>query len=214
MRRGLLSDQSIRSQNPAFFVADESTYKRTLSQHHEHVKKNRRPQRARRPRIPFYTLYDTARYVDRQNPYETAHEMVVNYTATLTPTSQQPLLATPMKPPSTHSTSSARTPASLTKYANSFNARYPELVDAPIDMETRAFLRLSRMDPLRVLESRSLGRFGGGGRMYLRNSLEQVEQRSLDFTHRRPDEYAQVLQAIDVVSAAVGAEGDDDEDED
>ena len=38
--------------------------------------------------------------------------------------------------------------------------------------------------------------------MFLRNSLEAVEQRALDFTQRRPDEYAQVLQAIDVVTAA------------
>ena len=85
MRKGILSDQTIRSEYAAFFVADDGTHKRTLSQHHEHVKGNHRPQRARKPRIPFYTLYDTARYVDRANPFESAHEMVVNYTATVTP---------------------------------------------------------------------------------------------------------------------------------
>lgn len=205
MRKGILSDQTIRSEYAAFFVADDGTHKRTLSQHHEHVKGNHRPQRARKPRIPFYTLYDTARYVDKANVYESAHEMVVNYTATVTPPATQHSMggpSTPMKTPSTHS-SKATSPVSLTRFARSFDARYPELVDAPLDTETRAFLRMSRIDPLRVLESRTLGRFGGGGRIFLRNSLEAVEQRALDFTQRKPDEYAQVLQAIGVVSAAV-----------
>jgi hypothetical protein len=211
MRRGILSDQTIRSEYAAFFVADDGTHKRTLSQHHEHVKGNHRPQRARKPRFPFYTLYDTARYVDRVNPYETAHEMVVNYTATVTP--QQHSMggpSTPMKTPSTHS-SKATSPVTLTRFAESFNARYPDLADAPLDTETRAFLRLARIDPLRVLEIRTLGRFGGGGRMFLRNSLEAVEQRALDFTQRKPEEYAQVVQAIGVVSAAVDEVKEEDD---
>ena len=214
MRKGILSDQTIRSEYAAFFVADDGTHKRTLSQHHEHVKGNHKPQRARKPRIPFYTLYDTARYVDKANPFETAHEMVVNYTATVTPPATQHSMggpSTPMKTPSTRS-SKATSPVSLTRFARSFDARYPELVNAPLDTETRAFLRMSRIDPLRVLESRTLGRFGGGGRIFMRNSLEAVEQRALDFTQRKPDEYAQVVQAIGVVSAAVNEvkEADDE----
>ena len=200
MRKGILSDQSIRDENPAFFVVDNKTHRTTISQHHQHIKKNHKAHRARKPRVPFYTLFDTARYVDRQNPYETAHEMVVNYTSTVKRESTAP--STPVRVPSTHSSSSRSTPVSLARFAAAFDTRYPELRDAPLDTETRAFLRLSRLDPMRVLESRTLGRFGGGGRMFLRNSLEAVEQRALDFTQRRPDEYAQVLQAIDVVTAA------------
>ena len=81
MRTGVLSDNHIRTTNPAFFVADDDTHRRTISQYHEHVKKNPRPQRGRKSRIPFYTLFETAQYVDRKNPYETAHQMVVNYEA-------------------------------------------------------------------------------------------------------------------------------------
>lgn len=57
VRTGVLSDESIRRRNPAFFS-----------------KRMRRAQ--------FYTLYEKAQYVDRVNVYETAHEMIVNYTAT------------------------------------------------------------------------------------------------------------------------------------
>ena len=58
VRIGVLSDESIRRRNPAFFS-----------------KRMRRAQ--------FYTLYEKAQYVDRVNPYETAHEMVVKYQPTI-----------------------------------------------------------------------------------------------------------------------------------
>ena len=197
MRKGVLSDQTIRKEYAAFFVADEITHRHTLSQHHEHVRGNSRPQRARRPRIPFYTLYDTARYVDRANPYETAHEMVANYTATVTPSSPS---STPVKAPPTHS-QSTHSPASLAQFAAAFNTQHPDLVNAPLDTTTRAFLQLSQLDPDRVLQSRTMGRFGTGERIFSHNSLEDVEQRALDFTQRRPDEHAQVLYALNTISA-------------
>lgn len=60
VRTGVLSDESIRRRNPAFFS-----------------KRMRRAQ--------FYTLYDKAQYVDRVNVYETAHDMVMNYQHTIKP---------------------------------------------------------------------------------------------------------------------------------
>ena len=166
----------------AFFTAHDDTHRRTLSQFHEHVRRSR-VYRARKPRLPFYTLYDTARYVDRTNTYETAHEMVVNYQAAI-PTSTA-------GPPST--------PINIQRVAARFEENHPELRDVGLSPDVKAFLELSQLDPDRVLHSRSLGRFGGGERVFLRNSLEAVEQRALDFTQRRP-EFEQVTRAIAEVS--------------
>ena len=196
MRQGVLSDEYIIHTNPAFFPADEKTHNRTLSQYHAQLKLGRRrPYRARRPRIPFFTLYDTARYVDRANPYETAHEMVVNYTATVTPSSE----------PSTPALLTPRLPNAMARGAAAFDQEYPELQDAPLSSDVKAFIHFSELDPERVLYSRSLGRFGGGERVYLRNSLDQVEQRALDFTYRRPEEHQRVIEAMR------GVQGDDDD---
>ena len=211
MRKGVLSDEYIRNHNPAFFVADDDTHQRTLSQHHEHVRSTakftrgrHRPQRARRPRIPFYTLYDTARYVDQGNPYETAHDMVVHYTAR----TAAPGPSTPRTPSSVSrtvlsssgsSSSSAHVPRTnapflVTRYAAAFDHTHPELQEAALSPETKAFLQLSDVEPLRVLTYRSLGRFGTTH--YYQNSLTAVQERALDLTQNSEADRNRVLDAM------------------
>ena len=63
MRTGVLSDEYIRSANPAFFPQPKA----------------RKGRRASRPfQVPFYDLYQVAQ-VTMQNPYDGAAELVKNY---------------------------------------------------------------------------------------------------------------------------------------
>ena len=123
--------------------------------------------------------------------------MVVNYTATVTPSSESstPALLTP------------RLPSAMKRGAAAFDQEHPELQDAPLSSDVKAFINFSELDPERVLYSRSLGRFGGGERVYLRNSLDQVEQRALDFTQRRPEEHQRVIEAMREVQGDESEEG-------
>ena len=86
-------------------------------------------------------------------------------------------------------------PLSLTAPTRAFDKEHPELRDAPLSTDVKAFVHLTGMDPERVLHSRSLGRFGGGERIFLKNSLEQVEQRAIDFA-KGVEEYQRVARAI------------------
>ena len=66
MRTGILSDDFIRSTNPAFFP-DRTPRKRAP-----------RTRVIKRPIIPFYDLYATAR-LTMDNPFDGAREMLLNY---------------------------------------------------------------------------------------------------------------------------------------
>ena len=206
MRKGMLSDEYIIGTNPAFFAADEKTHQRTLE---TAPRGGRRPYRGRRPQIPFYTLYDAARYVDRANPYETAHEMVVNYTATVTlpaapsaapstTPSTAPSTAPPAAPPAAPSVAPSAAPSAPPRaygksLAAQFDFNFPDLKEMAIDQETKAFLILSRLDPYRVLNA-GMTRHKT---MYMpKNSFAEIEQRALDMTKRNKAAYERVVQAV------------------
>ena len=66
--------------------------------------------------------------------------------------------------------------------------------EAALSPETKAFLQLSDVEPLRVLTYRSLGRFGTTH--YYQNSLTAVQERALDLTQNSEADRNRVLDAM------------------
>lgn len=170
-RTGVLSDDSIRFTNAAFFPNKRNKFK-----------------------TPYYDLFNHVQFgQDTRTGSLSARANLVIESYQSQPEIKEQATSSRTRG-LLQMTHSKETPFQIELGIAKFEEDNPNLAQTNIPDETKAFLGFTGIDPDRVLFSRDLKRHGG--MQFFHNSLEEVKKRAESFTFGKQD-YDDVINAIE-----------------